>query len=85
MSRVSCSNEVVSSEEQPVAEAKKPDVQENGNGDSDRKELPAEAKDVDIKQGDEKHEQKTAEGTEVTQKTSAEAIVDTPACIAAQP
>lgn len=83
MSRVSCSNEAVSSEEQPVAEAKKPDVQENG--DSDRKELPAEAKDVDIKQGDEKHEQKTAEGTEVTKKTSAEAIVDTPACIAAQP
>ena len=74
-----CSNQTVaaSSEGQAAAEAKKPDVSLQGNGE----------KAENVKQGDEKQqeEQKTTEGTEVTQKTSSEALVDTPACIAAQP
>eukprot|EP00731_Ephydatia_muelleri_P039047 Em1069g2a len=78
----------VSSEAQPVAEAKKTDVQENG--DTERREEPAEASKEagDVKQGDEtQHEApKTTEGTDVTQKaTSVETVSDTPACIAAQP
>ena len=74
----------VSSEAQPVAEAKKTDVQENG--DTERREEPAEASKEagDVKQGDEAP--KTTEGTDVTQKaTSVETVSDTPACIAAQP
>ena len=86
----------VSSEAQPIAEAKKPDIVHE-NEDTKSKEVPAEVGSDstcnnrgagDFKQSDEKQDEapKATEGTDVTQKaTSVETVANTAASIVAQP